>query len=462
MKTNINSTQTKEDFLKIISESANKTFVLSPYQIEFLNHHPLNHYIYNPEVDYNPKNQRFKILGELLLEEFKKTKSHGNTEIVKVTKNGFILTGHRRCVVAIYFGVPIQIIVVDEIYDSKASLKDRKEQITKYNLNKAGERQEETYAHWLYRAKGEYKLIEEDDKLMPAKKINDLVKKEMLKLPGIDWNKFLQAQRVLEEFNRPDLIEKIDNGEMEPKKALEEAKKINRKKVEINPNQKVWKEEFEKTPEMGEHIKSEYVRIYKELSAIKTSDGANMFENMLGFELGPITTTLSHFMMKIVTAAINMFTKIKAVTAAAEGGGTPDIYFPEETKNDKKLNENFADACMEVKGASQTKDGNPKLYGGPGFGTSIHRDWYIVFFIENKGKRFFIMLVQIQKEDLKGGKKSDTGQFAKVKDHENNKGYTCSFQDLMKNHYDKKDYYVIAGDVYKSSTGKFIMDFDKV
>ena len=98
MSININSVQTEEDFLKTISESANITFVLSPYQIQFLRHHPLNHYIYDPKVDYDPKNERFKVLGRLFLDEFKKTKLYGNTEIVKVTKNGYILTGHRRCI----------------------------------------------------------------------------------------------------------------------------------------------------------------------------------------------------------------------------------------------------------------------------------------------------------------------------------------------------------------------------
>ena len=462
MSININSVQTEEDFLKTISESANITFVLSPYQIQFLRHHPLNHYIYDPKVDYDPKNERFKVLGRLLLDEFKKTKLYGNTEIVKVTKNGYILTGHRRCMVAIHFEIPIQIIVVDEIYDKDAPLKDKKEQITKYNKNKEGDRKEETYAHWLHRAKGEYELIKEHEPDMPDKKIRALVKEEMLQLHGIDWQQFLYAQKVLEEFNRPDLIKKIDDGEMKPKKALEEAKKVNRKKVEINPNQKVWKAEFEKNPEIGKLIKSEYIRIYKELSAIKTPDDTNMFDDTTGFEVGPITTVLSHWMMKITTSAIKKFTDINVVTAAAQGGGTPDIYFPDLTKEAKAKNSNYAPEVMEVKGASQTKDGNPKLYGGPGFGTSIHRDWYIVFFIDNKGERFFIMLVQIQKEDLKGGKKSDTAQFSNVSEDEDKKGYTCSFQDLMQNHYDKKDYYVIAGDVYKSSTDKFIMDFDKV
>ena len=173
---------------------------------------------------------------------------------------------------------------------------------------------------------------------MPDKKIRALVKEEMLQLHGIDWQQFLYAQKVLEEFNRPDLIKKIDDGEMKPKKALEEAKKVNRKKVEINPNQKVWKAEFEKNPEIGKLIKSEYIRIYKELSAIKTPDGTNMFDDTTGFEVGPITTVLSHWMMKITTSAIKKFTDINVVTAADQGGGTPDIYFPDLTKEAKAKN----------------------------------------------------------------------------------------------------------------------------
>ena len=48
MNTNINSVQTKEDFINEIKLSAGKVVILQSYQLSYLKDNPLNIYFYNP------------------------------------------------------------------------------------------------------------------------------------------------------------------------------------------------------------------------------------------------------------------------------------------------------------------------------------------------------------------------------------------------------------------------------
>ena len=70
----------------------------------------------------------------------------------------------------------------------------------------------------------------------------------------------------------------------------------------------------------------------------ETRSGKKWTDDDFGFEISPITTTLSHSLMMVVTDAIKEHTSIDAYTAAHGGGGTPDISLPGLSKIAKNKN----------------------------------------------------------------------------------------------------------------------------
>jgi len=447
MQTNINSVQTKENFYKEIKLSAGKVIILQSYQLSYLKDNPLNIYFYNPKVDFSPKHHRFVALVKSLKKEFKTNKQHGNTETIVITKNGYILSGHRRAKGAIVAGVPVRVLVVDEIYDENNSVEKRKNQLLKYNKNKETERDEKSFEALVYMAVGYEKLLKKEDVDIGDRAVKELVKQFILDKPGVDYAAFREAYRTSEDFKRPDLVKLVDEGKLSTRQAINKAKDEKKGKEKINPEQFNWKDEFESKPELSKTITSEFKRFIKFMDSYETRSGKKWTDNDFGFEISPTTTTLSHSLMMIVTDAIREHTSIDVYTAAHGGGGTPDISSPGLSKIAKDKDPLHADEALEIKGSASDGFGGATFYGGPAFKMRVHRDWYILFVTESKATRFMIMLVQVQPDDVKG---ADGGR------------KTCSLQHLMKNHYDKKDYYMIAGDVYSTGKGKFNIEYEKV
>lgn len=443
----LNTVKQESEFNQYLIDSAGESIIIPTYQLQYLKHHPLNEFIYDKSVDFNPNDEKFINLINSLKQEYQNNKKYGNTELIIINKQGFVFSGHRRLEAAKVAGVPVQIqIKDDDLLPSTSNFKDRLEQLTKYNKNKETQRDESSYRALIFKFKGFLKIIEKSDPISCDREIKKQAYDLMKEISGFDIQNFRTMYNIYSNYDRQDLIDKVDKGELTPTKALRIAKEEMKPKEVINPQQFDWPKEFVKNPKLAETIKEGYRSIYKNNSE-NTIQGVSIFDEDYGFESNAITTLLSHSMMVNVCASINKLTDIKCFTASHKGTGSPDIEFPDLTDKAKKINPLYANETMEIKGCSW-KNNDARWSGGPLFQTRDHRDWYILFVTEERGKRFAIMLVQVQQDDVK---------------HSNNGKRECSIHDLMKNHYHKKDYYMIAGDIFESSTkGKFTFEFEKV
>lgn len=443
----LNTVKSENNFNQELYEKVGQSIIIPTYQLQYLKHHPLNEHLYDKSVDFDQNNQIFINLINSLKEEYQNNKKHGNTEIIIINKQGFVFSGHRRLEAAKIAGVPVQVQIKDEdLLPPTSNFKDKLEQLTKYNKNKETQRVENSYKALIFKYKGFFKIIEQSNPLQSDRKISEQAYDLMKEISGFDIQNFKTMYNIYSNYNRMDLIDSVDNGEFNPNKALRKAKQDMIAKEVVNPQQFNWFKEFVKNPKLAESIKEGYKSIYKKYSE-NTIHGVSIFDEDHGFESNAITGLLSHSMMVNVSASINKLTNIKSFTAAHKGTGSPDIEFPDLTDKAKKINPKYANETMEIKGCSW-KNNDAKWSGGPGFYAREHRDWYILFVTEERGKRFAIMLVQVQQKDVKKSTKSER---------------ECSIHDLMNNHYHKKDYYMIAGDVFESSTkGKFTFEFEKV
>lgn len=415
------------------------TFILPPEEFYKIKEHPRNKDLYDPKVDYAEDNQDYQGLKKDIKEEFNKNKEHGNLEPITITKDGYILSGHRRFNAARALGIPLKFIVSKQIVDFTKSLSEQYDQLRSFNKSKTFQRDEGSYQSVFYRANNVYLAAIKDGYSEKEARIRE---NGIYKEQGIDSTDYTKVKKIMQ-MGRIDLLKKVDAGKETLWKAWNLAKDVS--KTEVNPNQFNWVKELKPNKEFKNEVVSEIKAMVKHELSWKTKDGHNILDPKQGQEKSGISSALSHKTMQIISCAINRHTDVKAVTAVATGAGTPDVFFPELTEIAKDKNPNYQKEALEIKGSTWTGT-DTVWYGGPGFRMDVHRDFYILFTFEANYTRFMMMCVQVNKDD--------------VKPHHNSKS-RCSFQDLMRNHYDKDDYFMLAGEVYKTSDkGKGFFSID--
>lgn len=425
---------------QIINKKKDETFILQPEDFNQVKEHPRNVDLYDPKVDYAEDNQDYQGLKEDIKNEFNKNKKHGNLEPITISKNGFILSGHRRFNAGKDMGVPLKFVVSDEIVDLSKPVSEQYQQLMNFNISKQLQRKEDTYEAIHYKAKSVYTAALEDGL---GEKESKKREKHIYMTYNVDPSNSNKIKTIMK-MGRIDLLRKVDLKDISIHKAYEKAKEVSN--TEVNPNQFNWVNVFKNNKELVNEVVSETKRIIKHELSWKTKNGHNILDPNQGQEKSGVSTAISHKVMQVISCAINRHTDIEALTAVASGAGTPDVFFPGLTKIARDKNPNFQKEALEIKGSTWAST-STDWYGGPGFRMDIHRDYYILFTFEANYTRFMMMCVQVNKDD--------------VKVHDNRKS-KCSFQDLMRNHYDKDDYFMLAGEVYKTNNKFSIDNWEKI
>ena len=213
MQTNINSVETKTQWKNLVNEKQSIPFgshILEPDAIKELKEHPLNYKglkikgksilpLYNEIKDFADGNLRWKELLKQMKEHYQLGNKYGNTDVVIVSKNGFILSGHRRCRAAIRLGIPILIQVVDELYDSSLSYEEQQEQLIKWNAGKNAMRDESKFEEIIQKQQAHESGLIADNFSLGLKAIEKERKTFILQQTSVDikdYNKMLKVLQV--------------------------------------------------------------------------------------------------------------------------------------------------------------------------------------------------------------------------------------------------------------------------
>jgi len=462
MNTETNFIETKTQWVNLFNEKKFLTIgshILTPDVIRELKEHPLNYKglkikgkfilpLYNEERDFADGNSRWINLLKQMKEHYQLGHKYGNTEIVIISKNGFILSGHRRCRAAIRLGIPILIQVVDELYDSSLSYEEQQKQLIKWNAGKNAMRDESTFESIIQKQQAHESGLVADNFSLGIREIEKERKTFILQQTSVDIKDYSKMLKVWHSY--PQLVRDVDAGITTVDKAYQEFKN-SKSKVIADPKQHNWAKTWE-DKKLIKKFNKEFCRYIKPIINYKSGSKVSLVDSEKGISIGALSTFCSHGVMFCGVEAINAETDIQVYTEVYKGGNSPDIYAPELTDEAKRRNVNHPPAVLEVKSAAWDSN-TAKWHGGPDFKKEPY-DYYIFHIYEQKGQRYCAFVIRPEKSDVtETGKSGKGGASGK---------HICNFQTLMKNHYHKNDFTVIAGEIFETTKGKFSINWASV
>ena len=208
--------------MRTLNLTPGDTFILQPEDFYQVKEHPRNTDLYDPKVDYAEDNQDYQGLKKDIKEEFNKNKEHGNLEPITISKNGYILSGHRRFNAARALGIPLKFIVSSEIVDFKKNISEQYNQLRSFNKSKTFQRKEGTYESVFYRANNVYLAAIKDGYSEKEARIKE---KDIHMEQNIDSPQYAKVNKIMQ-MGRIDLLKKVDAGQETLHKAWSLAKEV--------------------------------------------------------------------------------------------------------------------------------------------------------------------------------------------------------------------------------------------
>ena len=236
---------------------------------------------------------------------------------------------------------------------------------------------------------------------------------------------------------RPELLDQIDDGTLVIGKAWKIAKNAVKQPTPIDPERFNFLGHFDTSPTFKNKLKSgvlEAVDYFRKTPIC----GKQLVDNeQFGFEYPMISAHFSNIINS--TAAFSYVEVDKEVKTgrkalASHGDSRPDIYFPTRSKD------GFQEEKIEVKVASWTSTASTCIfYGGPGT-KNCHPHEYLLGIHSDGGNQMFLMLATLTPEDWENPT--------------SNEKYKMTLGTWFKNHFEKKDYRFLIGNISRAGNQK--------
>jgi len=415
--------------------------------------HPLNKNFYKDSITNNKEEKHINDLvngtGENDEFSFKKRYKDGlwniNHEPIKVCPyTGTIWGGNSRAEGLEKVGaLDGYTVYADHIYNKKIPESVQLKIIQDYNLK--GKRNEHSKST-IWQKFNELRIANEKDTgevFNTRKKIFKSFIRDFLstyQLKEYELNILLRIEKIEDDKVKKDLLLNIDDLSYNNiKKLISKAKTIKTNKV-YNPDRFKFLEDLKQKPSLRKAIRYNIAKTI-ERSFNNTTIYSNklkkeiplMKDKTFGFETSAIIAHLSHITMS--ATAMAYFDQGYEVQTAAQDIGTDDIYFTGKSEKAWLLNKDFYREMLDVKAClMQASFSTTKISGGPGF-IHISEHEYIWPIFNDNFTKIFLMMATLNKNDVRPDKS----------------GGTVSLSDWFKNHYEKKDFYFIAGNIFEGN-----------
>jgi len=401
-------------------------------KIKDLKSHPLNKEYYDNENSDTTK----------LQEDLKKTyknKGYPNLELVIIDKNNVIYSGHRRYDSCKKEKLPFlrcEVIEHTFVEECITNMKLRKkEKSILEDWNQPGLKRDEYAWNVILKKYGsdlaDY-IKETGNPYTGALRNTWCVERTNKK-----QQEFKKMVEVVYKFERPDLVQKVMDGEYSVKEALSEASAEKPKdKLKEDPDRIDWIKYYKDGSKFKTLVLPKIVDTFNQFKNITMSGKKLITHPKHGWEqhLG-ISTNLSNTIM----SAVSMSLDDDGYCARTPRGevGLADVIID---KKDKKIlsKEGFYAERMEMKVDEFKGHGSStKVYTGGGHNRIVPHPFWITIY-DDDGKRMLILLSNITKNDWQ----------------EHGKKGAMPMSLWAENHFDNKDDWVcLHGDIYRDKKG---------
>ena len=193
---------------------------------------------------------------------------------------------------------------------------------------------------------------------------------------------------------------------------------------------------MDKNPDIKKNIMTWALDATNQFLNIKMNGLNPITSDEFGIEINHLSGTVSHFFMSAAAMAFDK-SGILARTPRMKTGH-PDVEFPGISK------EGYEHERLEVKCSSYAGSAaKTTFFGGQGC-KRINPHDHLLTVWDNDCKKIFAVITTLNKDDW------------------NDNDLCMSMKTWFENHYEKGDYTILAGDVYRSRTGQIEIQFDNV
>tara|TARA_R100001015_G_C4628140_1_gene188131 strand:- start:1494 stop:2744 length:1251 start_codon:yes stop_codon:yes gene_type:complete len=312
-------------------------------------------------------------------------------------------------------------------YDPTLSDYQQYLQLEKYNLDGKRDESNPVTAVRTYKRKA-LAYFKEYGKAFSNKMINAFAMER-----GIQPKSFRQMIRIYD-FDKK-LLMKVANDVISLAKANNLTKQ-GKPVLKADPDRFDFYNHMDKNPDIKKNIMTWALDATNQFLNIKMNGLNPITSDEFGIEINHLSGTVSNFFMSAAAMAFDK-SGILARTPRLKTGH-PDVEFPGISK------EGYEHERLEVKCSSYAGSAaKTKFFGGQGC-KRINPHDHLLTVWDNDCKKIFAVITTLNKDDW------------------NDNDLCMSMKTWFENHYEKGDYTILAGDVYRSRTGQIEIQFDNV